>query len=144
MQTILMAAARHGGVMAPADREKHAGGSGNSSTKEVSLADGTGEGAAPIEGTSASSDPDVLAGATGAATTNSLNDDDYPEDLAEGVDGLDAGSEGQHPARDKDAVSDREQPSGTDGTSGQTAMPDEAAGVDLRNGSATPDTPAKK
>jgi hypothetical protein len=144
MQTILMATAHHGGLMATMNSEKHSGGSGSSSTKEVSLADGTGEGTAPMEGTSASADPEVLSGAAGAATTTSLNDDDYPENISEGAGAVDDGSENTGLTEDSDAATNRQQPSGTDNTSGQAAMPDEAAGVDLRNGSAIPDNAPKK
>ncbi|MBK4737561.1 hypothetical protein [Noviherbaspirillum pedocola] len=57
-------------------------GSGAAPT-EPSLADGTGEGNAPIDGTSASSDPHVLAGTQQDPNATSLNDDDYPDDIAE-------------------------------------------------------------
>jgi hypothetical protein len=144
MKTILIATARHSGLMAPMNREKHSGGSASPSAKEVSLADGTGEGTAPIEGTSASSDPDVLAGTAGAATTTSLNDDDYPENIDQSAGAFDGGSEGQGSTGDSDGATHCQQPFGTDNTSGLTAIPDEAPGVDLPRGSAPPDTAAKK
>lgn len=144
MQILLMAAARHSGLMAPINSEKHSGGSKTPPPKEVSLADGTGEGTAPIEGTSASADPEVLAGATGAATASSLNDDDYPENITEGAGAVDDGSEGMDLTEDSGAATIRRQPSGTDNASGQAMAPDEAAGVDLRNGSVIPDKAARR
>lgn len=93
------------------------GGNGSHAT-EPSLADGTGQGNAPIKGSSASSDPNVLAGTTGDATAASLNDDDDPENIAEAVDAVDV-------------------------TSGQQTPPDEAAGVDSKGGAAIPDRTAR-
>jgi hypothetical protein len=129
MQTIPRARVPYCSLMAQEGGAGHSGGgAADSSTREVSLADGTGEGNAPIEGTSASSDPEVLAGTTDAAATTSLNDDDYPENIVEAAGAVDDGSDELGPAS----------------TSGATTMPDEAAGVDFSTGSATPDTAGKK
>lgn len=144
MQTVQMATARHNGLMAPVNSETHSGGAESPSTKEVSLADGTGEGTAPIEGTSASSDPDVLAGAAGAATATSLNDDDYPENIADGAGAVDDGSEDAGLTEDSGAATHNQQASDTENTSGRTTMPDEAAGVDRRGGSSIPDSAGKR
>ena len=143
MHTQFMAMARHDGLMARHDSDRRPGGaSGDPPASETSLADGTGEGNAPIEGTSASSDPEVLAGAAGGATMTSLNDDDYPESLATGAGAVDDADEAARLADDS-GTGDRQPRQDQDSTSGQARLPDEAAGVDLRPGSATPDRMAK-
>jgi hypothetical protein len=131
MHTIPRASSVGHYLMAPADRTQGSGNSGNSGSdrdsaagSEPSLADGTGEGNAPIAGSSASSDPEVLAGTEGDVTAASLNDDDYPENIADAAGAVDDGSD--------------------DVTSGQHAVPDQAAGVDLKDGAAIPDTAEKK
>lgn len=115
-------------LMAPANKMEGSGNGGSSgdsaSPSEPSLADGTGEGNAPIAGSSASSDPEVLAGAKGNATAASLNDDDYPENIADAAGAVDDGSD--------------------DVTSGRHAVPDQAAGVELKDGAAIPDAAEKK
>jgi hypothetical protein len=142
MHTIPAARTAQQYLMAAADRIHGLGNDGNggnggngASASEPSLADGTGEGNAPIAGSSASSDPEVLAGTEGNATAASLNDDDYPENIAGAIDdGSDSASQLDAPG----AVSN-------DGvTSGQHAVPDQAAGVDLKDGSAVPDAVGKK
>jgi hypothetical protein len=68
-------------LMAPAEKiHGSTNGGDGAPASDPSLADGTGEGNAPIDGTSASSDPEVLAGTSDKASAASLNDDDYPED----------------------------------------------------------------
>lgn len=123
----------HSGPMAAADEPRHSGTSPKAAVKsEASLADGTGEGNAPIEATSASSDPEVLAGAAGEETATSLNADDYPENIAEA-----AGAVDDPGPADSSGPGDGGKPQGDeDATSGQRTMPDEAAGVD---GDARPD-----
>jgi hypothetical protein len=122
-------------LMAPAGRkEGSTNGGDNARGSEPSLADGTGEGNAPIEGSSASSDPEVLAGTAGDATAASLNDDDYPENIAEGAGAVDDGSNGVSQPDDAGP------PAGDDGsTSGRQQLPDQAAAVDLKKGKAVPD-----
>jgi hypothetical protein len=69
-------------LMAPAEKIHGSTNAGDGApASEPSLADGTGEGNAPIDGTSASSDPEVLAGTSDKASAASLNDDDYPENV---------------------------------------------------------------
>jgi hypothetical protein len=145
MQTILKATAGNIGLMAQEDKIKHSGGGRDgSAAREVSLSDGTGEGNVPIEGTSASSDPEVLAGTEGEATVTSLNDDDYPENIAEAAGAVDDASEDVSVA-DASGTGDNSQPPYNEAsTSGETTMPEEAAGVDLSNRSVTPDAPGKK
>jgi hypothetical protein len=129
-------------LMAPAARMQRSGDSGNSGNdrdsvarSEPSLADGTGEGNAPIAGSSASSDPEVLAGTEGDVTAASLNDDDYPENIADAAGAVDDGNDsGNQP----DAASNE----GV--TSGQHTVPDQAAGIDLKDGAAIPDAAGKK
>ena len=69
--------------LVPMAREDGAPRGSGAAPTEPSLADGTGEGNAPIDGTSASSDPQVLAGTQQDPNATSLNDDDYPDDIAE-------------------------------------------------------------
>lgn len=88
-------------------REDGAPRASGASAAETSLADGTGEGNAPIDGTSASSDPQVLAGTQQDPNAASLNDDDYPEDIPESA----------GPVED---VSGQSPPPGEEGMSGQT------------------------
>jgi hypothetical protein len=78
---------------------------GGSAPTEPSLADGTGEGNAPIDGTSASSDPQVLAGTHEDANAGSLNEDDYPEDIAEAAGPVEE-LEAESPTLDADEPSD--------------------------------------
>ena len=126
------------GLMAPDEQIQHAsGGAGSRAATEPSLADGTGEGNAPIDGTSASSDPEILAGTGKEDSATSLNDDDYPDNIADaagasddGTDGL-GGSDGGAGAASESAGND-------ENTAGATRMPDEAAGVDLGNWTARP------
>ena len=142
MHTILGVTATEHDLMAPADEMQGSGNGSNgrdrASASEPSLADGTGEGNAPIEGSSASSDPDILAGTKGEATAASLNDDDYPDNIADAAGAVD------------DSIARKSQPdsleaaSNDDVTSGQHAVPDQAAGIDLKNRAAIPNTLEKK
>jgi hypothetical protein len=139
MHTIPGASAAGHYLMAPAGKMQGSGNSGNGgdseSGSEPSLADGTGEGNAPIAGSSASSDPKVLAGTKGDTTAASLNDDDYPENIADAAGAVDEG---------KDSGSQPNAASSNGFTSGQHAVPDQAAGVDLKDGTAIPDAVGKK
>jgi hypothetical protein len=128
MVTMLGATAGNQCLMAPAGKKN-----GSMNGGEPSLADGTGEGNAPIEGSSASSDPEVLAGTVGNATAASLNDDDYPENIADGAGAVDDGSSGESQPGD-------DSPDAAGGsTSGHEKLPDQAAAVDIKNGKALPD-----
>ena len=143
MHTIPKAAAAYPGLMVQKEKNAHSGSGGDgAAAREVSLADGTGEGNAPIDGTSASSDPEILAGTEEEASLTSLNDDDYPENIAEAAGAVDDDSEGA--GKGGKTSGSRQAPASEENTSGEAVMPDEAAGVDLRGGSATPDAPGKQ
>lgn len=148
MHTMSRATAGGNCLMAPAGKMNGSGNGGNGSNglrgSDPSLADGTGEGNAPIEGTSASSDPNVLAGTKENATAASLNDDDYPENIAEAAGSVDDGNDSA--SQPDDAASGRVSQAAPDegSTSGQHTLPDEAAGVDLKDGVALPDATGKK
>lgn len=101
----------------PMAREDGAAPAGGAAPTEPSLADGTGEGNAPIAGTSASSDPQVLAGTQQDPNATSLNDDDYPEDIAEAVDPVEGAGAAQ-PSR------------GRQDASGQAVPADASPGAD--------------
>ena len=145
MHTMSRATASGKCLMAQADKMNGSGNGGNVlRSSEPSLADGTGEGNAPIEGTSASSDPNVLAGTTENATAASLNDDDYPDNIAEAAGSVDDGDDSA--SQPDDAASGLATQAAPDegNTSGQHTLPDEAAGVDLKDGVALPDGTGKK
>jgi hypothetical protein len=136
MFTMLAATACYQLLMVPADKKNGSMNGGDGSPgSEPSLADGTGEGNAPIQGSSASSDPAVLAGTAGDATAASLNDDDYPENIADAAGAVDEGSSGE--SRPADAPGPAA--SGDSSTSGQQKLPDQAAAVDMKNRKAIPD-----
>src|SRR3954467_15824856 len=81
-------------LMARADKMNGSGNGGNVlHDSDPSLADGRGEGNAPIEGSSASSNPNVLAGTTENETAASLNVGDYPENIAEAAGILNNGND---------------------------------------------------
>lgn len=145
MHTMSRATAGGKCLMAPADKMNGSGNGGDVLRgSDASLADGTGEGNAPIEGTSASSDPNVLAGTTENATAASLNDDDYPQNIAEAAGGVDDGNDSA--SQPDDAASGLATQAAPDegNTSGQHTLPDEAAGVDLKDGAALPDATGEK
>jgi hypothetical protein len=145
MHTMSRAVAGGKCLMAQADKMNGSGNGGNVLRgSEPSLADGTGEGNAPIEGTSASSDPNVLAGTTENATAAPLNDDDYPDNIAEAAGSVDDGNDSASQPDDAAAGLATQAAPDEGNTSGQHTLPDEAAGIDLKDGVALPDGTGKK
>jgi len=132
-------------LMARADKMNGSGNGGNVlHDSDPSLADGTGEGNAPIEGSSASSDPNVLAGTTENETAASLNDDDYPENIAEAAGIVDDGNDSASQPDDAAPGLAIQAAPDEGNTSGQHTLPDEAAGVDPKDGVALSGTTGKK